>query len=209
LQDLQSGPDKAALFKSGRVRTGPGGRVELSVAPGAGLNINPGNIVIEINESKVRDFEALRQFCDTYRRLGFMVALDDVGTGFSNMDRIPRVKPDIIKICNTLVRNIQNDYYKQGVIRSLISMSNMIGALVIAEGVETKEETIEILRLGGHMMQGYFFAKPQQYFDEANSLSGDRIEMLSKCFHRTIKSRHRRGEEEKPAAGPDCQGLRP
>ena len=153
------------------------------------FNINPRNIVIEINEAKVKDIDALKKFSDTYRKLGFMVALDDVGTGFSNMDRILLVKPDIIKIDISLVKNIQNDYYKQGVIKSLINLSNMIGALVIAEGVETEEEAIQIMKLGGHMMQGYFFATPQEICDEASISSNHKIEMLSKSFNQYMRAK--------------------
>ena len=145
--------------------------------------INPRNIVIEINETKVQDNAALKRFTDTYRKSGFMVALDDVGTGFSNMDRILLVKPDIIKVDISLVRSIQNDYYKQGVFKSLVNLSNKIGALVIAEGVETEEEAIQILRLGGHMIQGYFFSKPQEIYNESDIFSENKIEMLRKSFN--------------------------
>jgi diguanylate cyclase (GGDEF)-like protein len=153
--------------------------------------INPRNIVIEINETKVQDNAALKRFTDTYRKFGFMVALDDVGTGFSNMDRILLVKPDIIKIDISLIRNIHNDYYKQGVFKSLENMSNRIGALVIAEGVETEEEAIQILRLGGHMIQGYFFAKPQEIYNESNIFSNNKIEMLSKSFNQYMSKKIR------------------
>ena len=145
--------------------------------------INPRNIVIEINETKVHDNAALKRFTDTYRKCGFMVALDDVGTGFSNMDRILLVKPDIIKIDISLIKSIQNDYYKQGVFKSLVNLSNKIGALVIAEGVETEEEAIQILRLGGHMIQGYFFSKPQEIYNESDIFSNNKIAILSKSFN--------------------------
>jgi len=145
--------------------------------------INPRNIVIEINETKVQDNAALKRFTDTYRKSGYMVALDDVGTGFSNMDRILLIKPDIIKIDISLVRSIQNDYYKQGVFKSLVNLSNKIGALVIAEGVETEEEAIQILRLGGHMIQGFFFSKPQEIYNESDIFSKNKIEILRKSFN--------------------------
>jgi diguanylate cyclase (GGDEF)-like protein len=153
-------------------------------------NINPRNIVIEINETKVKDNAALKRFTDTYREFGFMVALDDVGTGFSNLDRILLVKPDIIKIDSTLVRNIHNDYYKQGIFKSLENLSNKIGALIIAEGVETEEEAIQILRLGGHMIQGYFFAKPQEILGRnlSNIFLNDKIDTLSKNFNQYMSN---------------------
>jgi len=152
-------------------------------------DINPKNIVIEINETKVQENTALKRFTDTYRKRGFMVAIDDVGTGFSNMDRILLVKPDIIKIDISLVRGIQHDYYKQEVFKSLVNLCNTIGTLVIAEGVETEQEAIEILRLGGQMIQGYVFAKPQKIHSNSQSDSTilRKIEMLSKSFNQYMK----------------------
>ena len=150
------------------------------------MNMNPHNIVIEINESKVQGIAALKNFTDTYRKYGFLVALDDVGTGFSNMDRILLVKPDIIKVDISLVKNINNDYYKQGVFKSLVNLCNEIGALVIAEGVETQEEAIQVLRLGGHMIQGFFFARPQEICDESVLFYNKNIVSLSNNFNKYI-----------------------
>jgi diguanylate cyclase (GGDEF)-like protein len=147
------------------------------------FRVNPGNIVIEISEKKVEGNAALKKFADAYRRYGFMVALDDVGSESSNIDRILLVKPDIIKIDISLVKNIQNDFYKQGVFKSLVNMSNRIGALVIAEGTETEEEAIQILRLGGHMIQGFFFSEPKQFFDKKTAFTNDKIDMLGKRFN--------------------------
>ena len=146
------------------------------------------NVVIEINETKVSGSAPLMQFCDTYKKLGFMVALDDVGIGFSNMDRILLVRPDIIKIDISLIQNIEHDYGKQGIFQSLINMANIIGALVIAEGVETEEEVIQILRLGGKMIQGYYFAKPQEADSFAVFESG-RIEETGRAFNDYMRAK--------------------
>ncbi|KPU42564.1 putative EAL-domain containing protein YkuI [Oxobacter pfennigii] len=145
-------------------------------------SINPGSIVIEINESKVKDTNALKRFIDTYRKLGFLIALDDVGAGFSNLDRIPVARPDIIKIDISLIRSIYDNYYKQEIFRSLNTLSNKIGALVIAEGVETEEEAIEVMELGGNMIQGYYFSKPISINNELPAFIHDRIEDLADNF---------------------------
>jgi diguanylate cyclase (GGDEF)-like protein len=145
--------------------------------------INPGNVVIEISEKRVLGNAALKKFVDTYRNYGFMVALDDVGSGYSNMDRILLVKPDIIKIDLSLVKNIHTDFYKQGVFKSLVILSNKIGALVIAEGVETEEEAISVLRLGGHMIQGFFFSTPHRVSAGSGVFVNDKIEFLSRRFN--------------------------
>ncbi len=128
--------------------------------------INPNNIVVEINETKVLNNSALKTFIDRYRGAGFLIALDDVGAGFSNLDRIPIVKPDIIKIDLSLIRNIHGDYHKQEVVKSLIRLATQIGAMVVAEGVETEEEAIETLHLGVNMIQGFYFSQPAVLSDE-------------------------------------------
>lgn len=122
--------------------------------------INPCNIVLEIIESKVNDIGALQNFINAHKELGFLFALDDIGCGYSNLDRIAFVKPDLIKADRALVDNINQDYYKQEVLKSLVNLSQKIGALVVAEGVEKKEETIMALELGVDMLQGFYFAKP-------------------------------------------------
>ncbi len=146
-------------------------------------NINPRNIVIEISEINVLSNAILKKFVDTYKRHGFMVALDDVGTGFSNMDRILLVRPDIIKIDLSLVKNIHLDFYKQGVFKSLVILANKIGALVIAEGVELEEEAIQVLRLGSHMIQGFYFSVPDKIRDERILFINDKIDQLGKKFN--------------------------
>ena len=129
-------------------------------------NISPKNIVIEINESKVQNIEHLVNFVKTYRNLGCLIALDDVGVGFSNFDRISLVKPDIIKIDRSLINEIGDNYYKQEIFKCLVNMANKIGAVVVAEGVETEEELNYSLESGVHLIQGYFFSKPQFFSSE-------------------------------------------
>ena len=73
--------------------------------------INPNTIVIEINESKVKENQLLKDFVDRYRSYGFLIALDDVGCGFSNLDRIPLFRPDIVKTDMSLVRFMFRRYF--------------------------------------------------------------------------------------------------
>lgn len=128
--------------------------------------ISPENIVIEINESKVQNIEHLVRFVNNYRKAGFLIALDDVGVGFSNFDRISLVKPDIIKIDRSLINEIGKSYYKQEIFKCLVNLANKIGAVVVAEGVETEDELNYALEYGAHLIQGYFFSKPQFFSSE-------------------------------------------
>lgn len=139
-------------------------------------NVKPGNVVLEFVESKVNNVQALTQFIDTYRNYGFLIALDDIGSGRSNLDRIAIVRPDIIKIDIAIVKEIHLDYYKQEVFKSLVSLSKTLGAIVVAEGIETEEEAMKAIELGADMLQGYYFATPQK-------ISGSMI----KAFNQPIR----------------------
>jgi EAL domain-containing protein (putative c-di-GMP-specific phosphodiesterase class I) len=123
-------------------------------------HIDPCNIVIEINESQCHDLNILEKFIRKYREYGFLIALDDIGSGFSNLNRLSVTSPDIIKIDISLVRNIHMNYYNQEVVKSLIKLSNKIGAIVIIEGVESEEEALKTLQIGGNIIQGFYFSKP-------------------------------------------------
>lgn len=124
------------------------------------LNIDPNKIVIEIIESKVKNLESLKFFTDLCKSYNLLIALDDVGSGHSNLNRIPLLKPNIIKIDRYLVTDLHKDYYKKEVFKSITSLSRMIGTLVISEGVETEEEAISSIELRADMIQGYYFSKP-------------------------------------------------
>lgn len=124
------------------------------------LDISPNNVVIEIIESKVKQIKGLQRFIDILKYYGFLIALDDVGVGHSNFDRIPIVKPNIIKIDRSIIKGIGKDYYKQEVFKALVNLCRKIGAVVLAEGVESKDEVLWTLRMGADLLQGYYFSKP-------------------------------------------------
>ncbi|HLQ79117.1 MAG TPA: EAL domain-containing protein [Terriglobia bacterium] len=120
------------------------------------------NVAIEILESRIDDLPKLCNLFDRFRELGFLVVLDDVGAGHSNLNRIPLIKPDILKVDRGLVSNIDADYYKQETFKSLVGLSRRIGALIVAEGVETESEAIVSLELGADLLQGYFLSPAQE-----------------------------------------------
>ncbi len=146
------------------------------------LNINPNNIVIEIVESKVNDAKALEKFVNAYKNHGFLIALDDVGVGHSNMSRISIAKPDVLKIDKSLVKDINKEYYKQEVLKSLVNLAKNIGSLVVAEGIEREEEAISILELGVDMLQGYYFSKPQMVDSACIKLVNNKINHIASRF---------------------------
>lgn len=124
------------------------------------LHLDPKNLVFEVVESeKVEDLRHLKSILDYYRNKGFKVALDDVGSGYSNLNTLVELKPDIIKIDREIVRDIHEDKVKETVFEALVKIARDSGIGILAEGVETKEE-FEFIRDKVDLAQGYLFGKP-------------------------------------------------
>jgi EAL domain-containing protein (putative c-di-GMP-specific phosphodiesterase class I) len=143
------------------------------------LGVDPSSVAIEIVESDVISHEALTEFVKIHKSLGFLIVLDDFGAERSNFDRIFQLKPDIIKIDRQLVCNISNDFYKESIVGSIINLAGKIGALTLAEGVETLDEIVKCHELGADLFQGYYLSKPdilQSIFTENIK---DKIDIIS------------------------------
>jgi EAL domain-containing protein (putative c-di-GMP-specific phosphodiesterase class I) len=158
--------------------------------------IDPSCIIIEILESEVEDINVLVDFVSQYRSQGFMIAMDDFGAGFSNWDRIIKLKPDIIKLDISIIRDIDSDFLKQEVARSLIKLSHNTGSLVVAEGIETEGEALKMLELNADILQGFFLAKPMQ-MEKLNIETIDtKIEDVSTSFREARNIRLKIQESE-------------
>lgn len=122
--------------------------------------LDPRQVIIEIVESRVRDSTALARFAQTHRGHGFLLALDDVGAGHSNLERVAVIKPDVIKIDRSIISGLDRHYYKQEVTRSLMNLAGRIGALVVAEGLETEDEAVAAVEIGADVLQGFYLGRP-------------------------------------------------
>lgn len=161
--DLASRSDELLLFLNLDIAA-TGDHVQLpaalaSLVHDAGLL--PRNIAVEFLEARLEDVGRFGALADALRAHGFLVVLDDVGAGHSNLDRIPLFRPDVIKIDRSLISGVGDDFYKQETLKSLVSLSRRIGALVVAEGIETEAEAVVALELGADLLQGYFLSRPQ------------------------------------------------
>ena len=110
--------------------------------------LGPRSLAIEILEAEIQDMGQVRALVNLLRSRGFLIVLDDVGSGHSNLDRIPFIKPDLLKVDRTLISRIDTDYHKRGTLKSLVDLGRKIGALVVAEGVETEGEAMVAPRVG-------------------------------------------------------------
>jgi diguanylate cyclase (GGDEF)-like protein len=117
-------------------------------------------ITLEITEhSDVWADPTLEAALAGLRRRGARVAVDDWGRGFSNMDRLLRLRPEVVKLDMSLVHALSSDYHR-AMVRSVTAWADEVGATVCAEGVETETQRRTLLTLGVHTAQGYLFGGP-------------------------------------------------
>ena len=124
------------------------------------LGIDPRNVAIEILETAFGDADRMRESITRFKRSGFLVVLDDVGIGQSNFDRILFVRPDILKTDRSLTHDLSREYMKREIFRAIVKLSEKIGGWTITEGIETEEDALVALDLGGDMLQGFLFGRP-------------------------------------------------
>lgn len=125
------------------------------------LEFDYNNIIFEVVETaSVKDKEHLKKVLSYYREQGFKIALDDVGEGFSNLNMLIELRPDIIKIDRNIICDIDKSELKHSVYEALYKISHDNGIEVLAEGVETQEEIDTVEAIGVDYIQGYYFSKP-------------------------------------------------
>lgn len=132
-----------------------------------GLQMSPMRIVLEISEhDAIENFEIFREAMRYYSDIGFAVAIDDTGSGYSSLEAVVELRPNYLKLDISLIQQIQDNALKQELVRGLISLAQRMNSQVIAEGVETVEELKMLLDLGVPLGQGYLIAKPGSAFDD-------------------------------------------
>jgi EAL domain-containing protein (putative c-di-GMP-specific phosphodiesterase class I) len=143
------------------------------------FGIDPRGVAIEILESQFENLDRLKWLARSLHQCGFLLVLDDVGAGHSNLDRIPIIRPDVLKIDGSLIRQIDRDYHRQETVKSLTHLARRIGALVVAEGVETEVEALTAMELGVDLLQGFYLARPQPADALTRLLDGAAIDALA------------------------------
>jgi len=126
--------------------------------------LDAARIVVEITEhAAVRDYEHLQRSIAEIRRLNARLAIDDVGAGFSGLNHILRLEPDLLKMDGELVEGIDTDPARRAMAAALVSYARHTGTGLIAERIETAAERQALIDLGVACGQGYHFAKPAEY----------------------------------------------
>jgi EAL domain-containing protein (putative c-di-GMP-specific phosphodiesterase class I) len=131
------------------------------VALAGSSGLAPSDLVLEITERvAVTAWPDFRKRIDRLRAMGFGVAIDDMGAGYSSLHSVAEVEPDFLKFDIALVRDIHRSPIKRGLLESLVLLARRIDAQVIAEGVEKEEEHETLREMDVPFGQGFLFSPP-------------------------------------------------
>ena len=165
---LEAAALRTALARDGR----PAGTfLSLNVSPSAlsspevqsTLPHDMTGLVMEITEQELADdLDALEAELAALRERGARIALDDAGAGYSGLQQVMRVQPDIIKLDRSLVQDVHEDPAKEALIDSFVRFARRTGASVLAEGIETMDELRLLADLDVSYGQGYALARPAE-----------------------------------------------
>lgn len=127
-------------------------------------------IIFEITETVLmQNLKFTGKILEKLKELGFKIAIDDFGVGYSSLIYLKELPVDILKIDRSFVTNIHQNKKNKAIVKYIISMAKTIGLKVICEGVETFDEMEELKTYNIDLLQGYYFSKPlsqKEYFED-------------------------------------------
>jgi len=125
------------------------------------IGINPERVIIELTENQpTYDYELMREAVRHYRAMGFQIAIDDLGEGFSSLRLWSELRPEYVKIDMHFIQGINHDPVKLQFVRSIQEIAEKSNTLVIAEGIETQAELLVLRDVGVACGQGYHLGRP-------------------------------------------------
>ena len=137
-------------------------------------NLDCSDLVFEATQrSAIQDMDTFQKSLSHYRQQGFSVAIDDVGSGYSGINRIFEINPQFIKIDMEIMKDIARDERKRSFVAALAQFAADSQIALIAEGIETEEQLEVAVSLHMDYAQGYYFAKPSAQFSDVYEIMND------------------------------------
>ena len=129
-----------------------------------GMN-DPTRLGLEVLESEqIKDYGRMIEVCDHFRALGARIIVDDFGSGYSNIDEIIKLEPQIIKLDGSLIRNIDKDPKQRSIAAQLVKLCQVFNAKTVAEFVHNQQVCELAEDMGIDYLQGYYFGEPKRLF---------------------------------------------
>ena len=125
---------------------------------------SPEYIIFEILESDfIEDFSIVEDFALRVREFGCSIAIDDFGSGYSSMENILKLKPELIKIDGSLIKNIDSSTESKTIVKNIINMAKELNAKTVAEYIHSKEVYEVTKALGVDYLQGFYLCEPKVF----------------------------------------------
>jgi diguanylate cyclase (GGDEF)-like protein/PAS domain S-box-containing protein len=125
------------------------------------FGIDARNLKLEITESMIiENAEYAKDMLLQFKAQDIRLCIDDFGTGYSSMSYLRRYPIDTVKVDRSFISRMDTDQESQEIVRTIITMAHNLGKDVIAEGVETREQLVQIAALRCEYAQGFFFSRP-------------------------------------------------
>jgi len=133
--------------------------------------IEKSSLCFEISEKyKLNKIEDINDMLSVYKSEGYIIALDDFGSGFSNLQKLYHFDINLLKIDRFFIKNVGKSSKKRIFLNNIINLVHTLGGLVVAEGIETEEEMHVCRMLGCDLLQGYYIQHPSQNLDDIKVL---------------------------------------
>ena len=155
------------------------------------------NIVVEFTEQTEASSSQLKTLLERSQRCGFKVAIDDYGTGYSNISNLLTFMPNVVKIDRSLIMNIHKDKRKKHFTRNIIDYAHDNNFMALAEGVELTEELQTVIGMGVDLIQGYYTAKPSA--DIVQEINPDIAEEIQEYNRQSENRRTRKTSARYPS----------
>ena len=127
----------------------------------AGSGADPGKLVVEITESSTMEDPATAEpIMHALHQLGFKIALDDFGSGYSSLSRLRELPVETLKIDRSFLQEVPQNREASAIVTAIIDLSRALGRALVAEGVETEEQRHFLLQQGCMMAQGFLLSRP-------------------------------------------------
>ena len=158
---VATGAKLSINFMPGAVYS-PAACIQLTLRMAATMRFSTDRLIFEITEvEEVTDRKHLLEIVEEYRRQGFQVVLDDLGSGYSGLNLLAELTPDLVKMDMDLTRKIDSRPVAQAIVRKLVELCDGLQVDLVAEGVETEAEYDVLRGIGVRLMQGYLLARPE------------------------------------------------
>ena len=142
-----------------------------------GLGLSPERIVLEITEKcAIENYTLFVEALHNFTQMGFSVAVDDIGAGYSGLEKIAHLNPRYLKFDMQLVRGIDASFVRREMARALKHFADKMDSTIIAEGIETDGELHTLLDLGIEYGQGFLMGKPDARIPAPQPISLGRLE---------------------------------